>query len=76
MRWTNLTMLSLALFSVMAATQFGTGTGVELRDEARHELVPASTAATAASHSDVRVCRFPRGSRGPGTRARCSARPG
>ena len=38
--------------------------------------VPASTAATAASNNEVRVCRTPRGSRRSGTRARNSARPG
>ena len=39
-------------------------------------LAPASTAATAANNNEVRVCRTPRGSRGSGTRARYSARPG
>jgi hypothetical protein len=36
----------------------------------------ASTAAAAASNNDVSVWRTPRGSRGSGTRARYSSRPG
>ncbi len=43
---------------------------------AANDCAPASTAATAASNNDVRLCRTPRGSRGSGTRARYSSRPG
>lgn len=41
-----------------------------------NDLAPASTAATVAINNDARLCRTPRGSRGSGTRARSSARPG
>ena len=41
-----------------------------------NDVAPASTAATAAINNEVRLCRTPRGSRGSGTRARYSARPG
>ena len=41
-----------------------------------NDLAPASTAATAASNNDDRLWRTPRRSRGSGTRARHSSRPG
>src|SRR5215469_17333392 len=43
---------------------------------AAYDLAPASTAAMAASNSDVSVCRTPRGSRGSGTPSRHASKPG